>query len=57
MLRQRKKKIEEVVQKLDAFTKVPEDYVEPSLAAALSKLNILRSWSTSRTHSLFQKMF
>jgi hypothetical protein len=35
MLRQRKSAIDKVVQKMDAFTKVPEDYVESSISGAI----------------------
>jgi hypothetical protein len=38
MLRQRKNTIDKVVQKMDAFNKVPEDYVEPSISGAVGKL-------------------
>ena len=42
MLRHRKNTIDKVVQKMDAFTKVPEDYVEPSISGALGlKVRIL----------------
>ena len=41
MLRHRKNTIDKVVQKMDAFTKVPEDYVEPSVSGALGMLWLL----------------
>jgi len=38
MLRHRKNTIDKVVQNMDAFNKVPEDYVEPSISGAVGKL-------------------
>lgn len=46
MLRHRKNAIEKVVQTLDAFDKVPEDYVEPTVSGAVGNyFSLLHNFS------------